>query len=243
MTVIAPPKSISDQIYEYLKARILYCEIEPGERLAQEKMAEQLEISRMPVREAFRRLEHDGLVERLPQGGVRVTPITIEAIRHVFGVREALEAYAVKLACNRISEGAIAELENIKSQAHEVLNQDTLDQSEKLKMFFDLNTAFHETIYEATGNPYLIKILSQLRNLVLRMRAIGLREDSTWIQVWEEHGQLIDSLKRNDKGAARRCIKGHIANAASYVTAVVRMPESTATPSRMDRGLEKHTRK
>ncbi len=241
--VIEPPKSISDQIYEYLKTRILYGEIEAGERLAQEKVAEQLEISRMPVREAFRRLEQDGLVERLPQGGVRVTPITMETIRHVFGVRTALEAYAIELACDRISEEAIAALENIKRQAQGVLKQDALDQSEKLKRFFDLNTAFHDTIYEATGNLYLIKIILQLRNLVLRMRAIGLREDSTWIQVWEEHDQLLNSLKRRDKEAASRCIRQHIANAASYVTAVVRTAESTTTPSRMDRGLEKHTRK
>ncbi len=127
--VIEPPKSISDQIYEHLKARILYGEIHPGERLAQEKVAEQLQISRMPVREAFRRLEQDGLVERLPQGGVRVTPVTMETIRHVFGVRTALEAYAIELACDRISEEAIAELENIKGQALEVLKQNTLDQS------------------------------------------------------------------------------------------------------------------
>jgi DNA-binding GntR family transcriptional regulator len=225
--VIEPPKSISDQIYEYLKARILYGEIEPGERLAQEKVAEQLQISRMPVREAFRRLEQDGLVERLPQGGLRVTPITMETISHVFGIRAALEAYAIELACDRISDPAIAELENIKSQALEVLKQNTLHQSEKLKKFFDLNTAFHDTIYEATGNSYLMKIILQLRNLVLRMRAIGLREDSTWIQVWEEHGQLLDTLKRKDKEAASRCIRQHIANAASYVTSVAMVAEPT----------------
>jgi DNA-binding GntR family transcriptional regulator len=167
----------------------------------------------------------------------------METIRHVFGVRTALEAYAIELACDRISEEAIAALENIKRQAQGVLKQDALDQSEKLKRFFDLNTAFHDTIYEATGNLYLIKIILQLRNLVLRMRAIGLREDSTWIQVWKEHDQLLNSLKRRDKEAATRCIRQHIANAASYVTAVVRTAESTTTPSRMDRGLEKHTRK
>jgi len=227
--VIEPPKSISDQIYEYLKAQILNGEIHPGERLAQERVAEQLNVSRMPVREAFRLLEQDGLVERLLQGGLKVTPVTLETIRHVFGTRAALEAYAVELACDRISEAAIAKLENIKHQAHDVLNQDSLGQSEKAKRFFDLNTDFHDTIYEATGNPYLIKFISQLRNLVLRMRAIGLREASTWIKVWEEHGQLLDSLKRKDKETARRCIKQHIENAASYVTAVVRMEKSKSS--------------
>jgi DNA-binding GntR family transcriptional regulator len=220
---IKPPKSIPDQIYEYLKAQILKDEFHPGERLAQERVAEQLNVSRMPVREAFRLLEQDGLVERLPQGGLRVTLVTLETIRHVLGTRAALEAYGIELACDRISEEAIAKLENIKNQAHDVLKQDSISQSEKAKRFFDLNTEFHETIYEATGNPYLIKFISQLRNLVLRMRAIGLREASVWIQIWEEHGQILDSLKRKDKETARRCIKQHIENAASYTTAVVRM--------------------
>jgi DNA-binding GntR family transcriptional regulator len=221
--VIEPPKSIPDQIYEYLKTQILKGQIPPGERLAQERMAEQLNVSRMPVREAFRLLEQDGLVERVPQGGLKVTLVTLETIEHVMGTRAALEAYGIELACDQISEAAIEKLENIKRQAHEVLNQNSLDQSEKAKQFFELNTEFHDTIYEATGNPYLIKFISQLRNLVLRMRAIGLREASTWIQIWEEHDQLLDSLKRKDKETGRRCIRQHIENAASYVTAVVKM--------------------
>jgi DNA-binding GntR family transcriptional regulator len=227
--VIEPPKSIPDQIYEYLKTQILKGQIPPGERLAQERMAEQLNVSRMPVREAFRLLEQDGLVERVPQGGLKVTLVTLETIEHVMGTRAALEAYGIELACDQISEAAIEKLENIKRQAHEVLNQNSLDQSEKAKQFFELNTEFHDTIYEATGNPYLIKFISQLRNLVLRMRAIGLREASTWIPIWEEHGQLLDSLKRKDKKTARRCITQHIENAASYVTAVVKAEKSDSS--------------
>jgi DNA-binding GntR family transcriptional regulator len=220
--ILEPPRSISYQIYEHLKTQILYGEISPGERLAQEKIAEQLNVSRMPVREAFRLLEQDGLVERLPQGGLRVPLITVETIQHVLGIRAALETYAIELACGRISEEEIVQLENIKRQAHEVLKQESIDYFEKLKRFYDLNTEFHDTIYEATGNPYLIKVISQLRNLVLRMRAIGLREPSTWIEIWEEHDQLIDSLKRKDNETASRNIKQHIENSASYVINALR---------------------
>jgi DNA-binding GntR family transcriptional regulator len=223
---IKPPKSISDQIYEYLKAQILNGELHPNERLTQKRVAEQLNVSHMPMREAFRLLEQDGLVERLLQGGLKVTSVTLETIGHVLGTRAALEAYGIELACDRISEAEIAKLEGIKHRADNVLNQDSLSRSEKAKLFFELNTEFHDTIYEATGNPYLIKFISQLRNLVLRMRAIGLREVSGWIQIWEEHGQLLESLKRKDKETARRCIKRHIENAASYTITVVKMEES-----------------
>jgi DNA-binding GntR family transcriptional regulator len=221
MAVIEPPKSISDQIYEHLKAQILYGEIRPGERLTQERMAEKLEVSRMPVREAFRLLEQDGLVERLPQSGFRVTSITMESIRQIYGIRGALEAYAIELACDQISEETIAKLEDIKRKAHDVLNQNALDQSEKVRRFIALNTEFHDTIYEATENPYLIKIILQLRNLVVRMRAIGLRKESKWKEIWDEHDQLLGSLKKKDKETASRCIRRHIENAFSYITSVV----------------------
>jgi DNA-binding GntR family transcriptional regulator len=219
--VIEPPKSVSDQVYDHLKMQIIYGEIAPGERLAQEKVANQLATSRMPVREAFRRLEHDGLIQRLPQGGVRVSPITVESVRQVYGVRGALESYAVELACGGISGDAIDRLNYIKHQADLLLTQENTDPRNDLKKFFDLNTAFHDTIYEATGNPYLIKMIMHLRNLVLRMRALGLRKRSTWIQVWSEHGRLMDSLKNGDKDAACHCMMLHIANAASYVVTVV----------------------
>jgi DNA-binding GntR family transcriptional regulator len=100
---LEPPNSISDQIYERLKKQILHGEIEPGERLMQNQVAENLRASRTPVREAFRRLEQDGLVERVPQGGVRVTSLDTETIQQVFGIRNVLEAYAIEMACDRIT--------------------------------------------------------------------------------------------------------------------------------------------
>ena len=220
--VIEPPKSIADQIYEHLKSAILGGSIEPGERLTQEKVAEELQTSRTPVREAFRRLEQEGLVERLPQGGVRVTSIDQESIAHIFGVRQALERYAIELACDRITEAEIARLEGISHQADTLFAKNNVNASEKLKLFFDLNTSFHDTIYEATGNPILIKIIQDMRQLVLRMRATSLRDDSTWRQTWAEHNLLLQHLRAGNKKAAVRCICEHIQKAASYVASTKR---------------------
>ena len=216
--IIEPPKSIADQIYEHLKSGILSGSVEPGERLNQEKVADELSTSRTPVREAFRRLEQEGLVERLPQGGVRVTSIDLESISHIFGVRQALEGYAIELACDRITQGVINELESIARQADTLLTKNNLTASEKLKLFFDLNTNFHETIYESTGNPFLIKVLLNIRQLILRMRATSLRDESTWRQTWAEHNLLIQHLRARDKESAVLCMRAHVQNAASYVT-------------------------
>ncbi len=80
------------------------------------------------------------------------------------------------------------------------------------------DTQFHDTIHRAAGNLYIINIINNLRNIVGRMRYLGLSADSTWSQVWEEHAQLIHFLERRDKEGAISLIKTHLVNAASYVT-------------------------
>ncbi len=217
---LAPPNSISDQIYEYLKEKILYGDTEPGERLMQMQVAESLKASRTPVRDAFRRLVQDGLAERLPQGGIRVTSVDRETIKSVFGIRAVLEAYAIELACDTITPEKISILKQLLRHARDLL-QEELEWETKLRSLFELNTRFHETIYRATGNFYLIDIINNLRNIVRRMRFLGLRADSTWSQVWEEHAQLIHFLERRDKEGAISLIKMHLVNAASYVTSAL----------------------
>ena len=211
------PRHLSEQIYEHLCFRIFSRELEPGEHLTQEKIAKEFNISRTPLREAFQRLEQEGLVERMAKGGVRVMPIDPDSIAQKFGVRQALEIYAIELACDQISNDVVSELQEIEYQAKELLTKSNLEFPDRMKRFFELNTDFHDRIYEATGNPYLIKMIQHLRQTVLNMRASGLRDRSTWEQVWKEHGELIKHLKSRNKEAAVQCMKQHIKNAASYV--------------------------
>jgi DNA-binding GntR family transcriptional regulator len=220
---LEPPNSISDQIYERVKQKILLGEIEPSERLMQNQVAESLNASRTPVREAFRRLEQDGLVERVPQGGVRVTRIDLDTIQNVFGIRKVLEAYAVELACDRITGEEISALKRLMSQARETLKSPELGLETKLKKLFELNSQFHDTIYRAADNAFLLGIINNLRNIVRRMRYMGLRADSTWDQVWEEHSRLIECLETKNREAAVGLIQEHLVNAASYVEAELRL--------------------
>ena len=214
---LEPPNSISDQIYERIRQQILHGDIEPGERLMQNQVAEKLRASRTPVREAFRRLEQDGLVERVPQGGVRVTRLDMEAIQEVFGIRNVLEAYAVELACGRITAEEIGSLKRLVSQAGDLLSSGELGRETKIKRLFELNSQFHDTIYRASGNSYLLGMINSLRFIVGRLRFLGLRADSTWSRAWDEHAQLIGLLEKKDKESAARLLKTHLVNAVSDV--------------------------
>jgi DNA-binding GntR family transcriptional regulator len=214
---LEPPNSISDQIYERIRQQILHGDIEPGERLMQNQVAENLRASRTPVREAFRRLEQDGLVERVPQGGVRVTHLDIEAIQEVFGIRNVLEAYAVELACGRITAEEIGALKQLVNQAGELLSSGEVGRETKIKRLFELNSQFHDTIYRASANSYLMGMINSLRFIVGRLRFLGLRADSTWSRAWDEHSQLIGLLEKKDKESAARLLKTHLVNAVSDV--------------------------
>jgi DNA-binding GntR family transcriptional regulator len=235
---LEPPNSISDQIYERLKQQILHGEIEPGERLMQNQVAENLRASRTPVREAFRRLEQDGVVERVPQGGVRVTLLDIEAIQEVFGIRNVLEAYAVELACGRITAEEIGSLKRLVTQAGELLSSGELGRETKIKRLFELNSQFHDTIYRASGNSYLMSMINSLRFIVGRLRFLGLRADSTWSRAWDEHAQLIYLLERKDKESAARFLKSHLVNAVSDVLMGMKLVEAQATQGSSDPALK-----
>lgn len=215
--LVRPPKSFSDQIYELLKKKILNSEILPGERLMQEEVAKAFNASRTPIRHAFHLLEKDGLVERLPQSGVRITRLDLETIRELFAIRGVLETYGVELACERIKQKDIDTLRSIRDQASQMLKSSTIPRETKLNQIFELNSLFHETIYQSTNSRYLMDLISNLRNTVLRLRALGLRKDSSWRQAWDEHSRLIDCLARKDKKAAGKLMRRHIANAMSNV--------------------------
>ena len=108
--IVKTPKTIAEQVYDLLKKRILYHEIMPGERLLEVALCESLKVSRTPVREAFRLLQQDGLVERIPQGGVQVTDLSLDDLKEVSALRTVLEVYAAELACEKISEEEIGKL-------------------------------------------------------------------------------------------------------------------------------------
>ena len=214
---VRPPKSISDQIYDLLKKKILNSEILPGERLMQEEVAKAFSASRTPIRHAFHLLEKDGLVERLPQSGVRITRLDLETIRDLFAIRGVLEAYGVGLACERIQPKVIETLRYIRDQASQMLESSSIPRETKLRQIFELNSLFHETIYQSTNSRYLMDLISNLRNTVLRLRALGLRKDGSWRQAWDEHSRLIDCLERRDKKAAGKLMRRHLTNAMSHV--------------------------
>jgi DNA-binding GntR family transcriptional regulator len=211
--VIVPPKSISDQIYEVLKERILLGMIAPGERIIEKSIAGDLKTSRTPVREAFQRLVQDGLAERVPQGGVQATIVTPRMVNEVFGIRAILEVYAIGLACDQIDGETIHKLKELARQARKLLSSPDANRLEELILLWKINTSFHETIYKATGSESLLKLIGQLNSLVRRFRFLSMRK--TRVHAWDQHEQIIRCLEEKNRTALGELMKAHIEHAAS----------------------------
>lgn len=226
--IVDPAKSIADQIYETLKNAIIRGEITPNQRLFEVEVAKIFNASRTPVREAFRRLEQDGAAERLAQGGIRVPQLDEQTIQDLFNLRIILEVHAIELASARISAEEIAYLKQIRAQANELLQSSDIGQDFTLNRFFELNSMFHDTIYNATRSRVLIKVISNIRAMVLSMRSMSIRLDSIR-EVWNEHSRLIDHLEGKEKTAAVRLVKEHVSKTASQVLSFVRSKRSDTT--------------
>jgi DNA-binding GntR family transcriptional regulator len=218
--VITPPKSISDQIYESLKERILVNIIPQGQRLIENDVASLYRASRTPIREAFRRLEQDGLVERIPQGGLRVTEISAQEIREIYGIRMVLEAYVGELACDNITTELIQKLKDISSQARQFLPSSEGSSPENLVELWKLNTLFHDTIYQATESQYLIRMLNTIRDMLLRVRILTLKTAKA--EKWKEHEKIINLLESRDKIGLSKLMKQHIQRSAEAALETLR---------------------
>lgn len=223
--------SLADQIYAKLKEKIFSGLIKPGDRLFEVEIARDFKASRTPVREAFRRLEQDFLVERTARGGVRLPKIDLESIEDLFSLRTVLESYAMELACERITTEQITLLRQIKAQALELLTLEDSTSEYVLRQFVELNSSFHDTIYKSTRSKFLERAVNNLREILQSMRAVSLQADNACDQAWQEHSLLIEYLSQGERQAAADLIKIHIKNAYRQLQAVYQKNTATGTDS------------
>ena len=197
---------LRDVVFNTLHQAILKGELKPGERLMEIQLAQRLGVSRTPVREAIRKLELEGLVRMIPRKGAIVAEITIQDLEDVLEVRSALEALAVKDACDHITDEQLREL---KLAANEFRH--SLD-SRDITACANADMKFHEIIYGATNNRRLLQILNNLREQMYRYRMEYLKDKSTHKTLLKEHEAIYSALKNHDKEKAGEAIQVHIDN-------------------------------
>lgn len=195
-------------VYENIKKAIIQGEIEPGTRLTETKVGEQMDVSTTPVREAFRRLESERLVKIIPWRGAIVQEFSNQEISEVYQCREPLEVLAVELAIDLIDEAGIKRLEELLEKSNV-----TKDFAEHVK----INTKIHNTILEYAGNKTLAILLEELNDVIYHNRHISSYSDKRKKEVYFEHTEIINALKARDKEAAVIAVKTHVKNGYNYI--------------------------
>lgn len=204
-------KPLRDVVFENLREAILEGKLSPGQRLMEVQLAEQLGVSRTPVREAIRKLELEGLVVMLPRKGAYVANMSLKDILDVLEIRASLEGLAASLAAERISDEDIKKLETIASEFEE--SAKNLDVEELLKK----DVEFHECIFKATNNKRLHQLITTLWEQVYRFRVTYVSYDDSSLNLAKEHKLILKAIKKGDIELAKKYATEHIENAEQFM--------------------------
>ena len=199
------PATLHSEVLAKVRDMITTGELEPGVRLTERVLTEQLGVSRTPLREALKVLAHEGMVELLPNCGARVTRLRVDDARHLFEVIEALESHAGRLACERITEPELSELKALHHEMHACYLR------RELPPYFRLNQAIHDRIVGAARNPMLQAAHAAHCARIRRARYKELQvSKERWRAAMREHELMIDALSRRDADALASVLKDHL---------------------------------
>ena len=216
MTVTARTGSLTYETYDRLRTDIIKGLIRPNERLIAADLAERLNISRTPVREALQLLAAEGLVVAVKRGYM-VREHTSEEIREIYEVRSALEGMAARLVAARASDEAIRAIEEIG--AHD----DELAKVERSRLV-DLNDQFHAAIVEASGNERLGRIKRRNSEHFFNYKIAELYTDQEALASVRGHAAIVRALKARDGDAADKAAREHSDEALEVTLTKIRRP-------------------
>ncbi|MCI5074123.1 GntR family transcriptional regulator [Oricola sp.] len=193
--------NLTEQVYDKLIQILISGELRPGDVIVERKIAERLNASRTPVREALGRLEAERLVFKQPNRGVTVSPFSTEALLEILNVRQLLEAEAARLAAGRLSASKV---EQIRDRIIELGKQSTVSLAET----WEVDDMLHSTIAEASGNALLAELIRDLRRRTHVFNAYRNPHESRFNV--KESLHMLDAVAGDDPDAARAAMSDHI---------------------------------
>ncbi|WP_156252264.1 GntR family transcriptional regulator [Pseudactinotalea terrae] len=209
---------LSDQIYDLVKSMIKDSTLAPGQQLVESQLAREWKVSQAPVRDALKRLAHEGLVTHERNRGNFVAEYTEDEVHQARVARTALESLAGRLVCGNLSEEMRSRLDNTIEKMHAAATE------RNLSTFRELDFAFHRTVIEASGNPYLPRMWDIIEPSLRATHALGDPEyPGDWHEVADWHWSLLQVLQADDEDAAANLFARHAAG-------TLLEPDETAQP-------------
>jgi len=204
---------LSQKVYRALKIEIIKGSLKPRTKLLEGKIAEQMGVSRTPVREALKELAAEGFVKMNPNQAVVVSNASVEDVQEVLQIRGVLEGLAARLVTKMISEEEIKVLEKNQKQMEYYTKKDDV------LAFSEMDAEFHELILNICGNNRLIQIRKNLSDQAHRYRIRSLSVPGRLKYSLKEHQEIVEALKRKNAEQADRLSQKHIENVLANVLA------------------------
>ncbi|MHB8126045.1 MAG: GntR family transcriptional regulator [Desulfitobacteriaceae bacterium] len=202
-------KPLREIVFESMRDAIIGGVLKPGERLMEIQLAEEMGVSRTPVREAIRKLELEAFVVMIPRKGAYVAGVSHKDVADVFEIRAALEGLAAGLAAERITEDEIEQMERVLLFAD--------GEETDLDKIVARDTDFHDLVYKASRNNRLLQILANLREQIQRFRATSLAVPGRVLDTIKEHRAIVEALVEHNSELAQELMTAHIVTAENVM--------------------------
>ncbi|MBC3805580.1 FCD domain-containing protein [Acetobacterium fimetarium] len=201
---ISSCKPLREIVFETIRGAIITGELQPGQRLMEVQLAEEMGVSRTPVRESIRKLELEGLVKMVPRRGAYVTPMSVNDLKEMMEIRRALEGLAAELAALNATAEEIAKL----YAANQRFGESAMANDEEGIIKNDM--AIHDIIYRASGNKKLLTMINSLREQMQRFRAEYVHRIEDKTPLVNQHMEIIRKIESGESAMAKALAGEHI---------------------------------
>ena len=204
-------RPLREIVYEELKRQILVGEIAPGTRMMEVELAEDMGVSRTPVREAIRKLEKEGIVTIEPRRGAYASDISIKDMVDVLEVRQMLEGMAASMAAQKVTEEEKLDFVEANSAYKNAVKKGNIEE------IIRYDELFHQLIVSYSGNKTLNQLLSQVQELALRFRYIYYDDFSRYENMPVEHEEIEEAIISGDTQKAKVVAEEHVERLKKFV--------------------------
>lgn len=197
-------RSLAEEVTEILRNRILQGDYEIGEKLTESKIASELKVSRTPIRDAFRELEKEQLVEYIPNKGCFARGFSREDMTDIYAVRKAVEQLAIRRVIEHADEQKLAEL------AEQLDRMRCYTEQGNYEKLLQANEEFHYMIYRMTGSRFIVRIMKTYQEYVHLARRETLKTDGDLDKIFQEHEALYLAIADRDVDTAVQAVAEHL---------------------------------
>ena len=184
------PETLTDQVYEILREKVISGKIPPGEFIREQDVSEKLGVSRTPVREALARLASERFLERIPHRGFRLPEETVDDLVEIYPIMTALEVLGTREALDHIDAEVLAELRWINAAYEKAFNENDIYAG------IDTNHDFHSLLSARSGNKRLCRMLEDLRSRVRSLEIWAFSDIEHWQKSIQEHEEILRAIEK-----------------------------------------------